>query len=74
MEQTKEFQEKRDQLRSNIIMSNVFKNRQTYMKLMGQKVNGVKNAKLQPWEVEQVEKALCYVEQVIHQFRDELHR
>lgn len=74
MEQTKEFQEKRDQLRSNIIMSNVFKNRQTYMKLMGQKVNGVKNAKLQPWEVEQVEKALCYVEQVIHQFMDELHR
>jgi hypothetical protein len=55
-------------------MSNVFKNRQTYMKLMGQKVNGVKNAKLQPWEVEQVEKALCYVEQVIDEFRDELHR
>jgi len=74
MEQTKEFQQKRDQLRSNIIMSNVFKNRQTYMKLMGQKVNGVKNAKLQPWEVEQVEKALCYVEQVIQTFRDELHR
>ena len=74
MEQTKEFQEKRDQLRSNIIMSNVFKNRQTYMKLMGQKVNGVKNAKLQPWEVEQVEKALCYVEMVINEFRDELHR
>jgi len=74
MEQTKEFQEKRDQLRSNIIMSNVFKNRQTYMKLMGQKVNGVKNAKLQPWEIEQVEKALCYVEMVISQFRDELHR
>jgi hypothetical protein len=74
MEQTKEFQEKRDELRKCLIMSSVFKNRQTYMKLMGQKVNGITHAALQPWEVEQVEKALCYVEQVIHSFRNELHR
>jgi hypothetical protein len=73
MEQTKEFQEKRDELRKVLTMSFVIENRQTYMKLMGQKVNGIKNAKLQPWEVGEVEKALCYVEQVIHEFRNELH-
>ena len=73
-EQSESFKTQRDKIRQYLVMSKLGLKYQTYNKLMGQKVNGLKNAKLRPWEVEDVEKALCIVEQSIHEFRNELHR
>ena len=54
-------------------MSELKIKKSTYMKLMGQVVNGVKDAPLQDWEVSDIDKALDEVSEAVKELKDELH-
>jgi hypothetical protein len=71
--QDKNFLEKRELIRNVLIMKRLNIKNQTYQKLMGQKVNGIYDRELNDWEVQDIDNSLNEVEQVIKDFRDELH-
>lgn len=71
--QDKTFIEKRELVRSMLIMKRLGIKNQTYQKLMGQKVNGIYDRDLNDWEVEDIDNSLNELEQAIKDFRHELH-
>ena len=71
-EQDKKFKAKRDKVRHLLKMTRIGVTRQTYMKLMGQIVNGKKEAALEDWEVKDTINALDQVSKSITDFRNEL--
>ena len=71
--QDKNFLEKRELIRNVLIMKRLNIKNQTYQKLMCQKVNGIYDRELNDWEVQDIDNSLNEVEQVIKDFRDELH-
>jgi hypothetical protein len=71
--QDKTFIEKRELVRSMLIMKRLGIKNQTYQKLMGQKVNGIYDRDLNDWEVEDIDNSLNQLEKAIKDFRHELH-
>ena len=72
--QDKKFIDARDRLRNIAVMKRMRIKKQTYQKLMGQKVNGVYDRELSDWEVDDISTSLDEFESTIKDFRNELHR
>jgi len=72
--QDKKFIDARDRLRNIAVMKRMLIKKQTYQKLMGQKVNGVYDRELSDWEVDDISTSLDEFESTIKDFRNELHR
>ena len=69
MIQDKNFIEKRDKLRHYLQMKRVCGNKQLYMKMIGQKVNGKIDASLTKWEIDQFRIDIENLELVIDEFK-----
>ena len=72
--QDKKFIDARDRLRNIAVMKRMLIKKQTYQKLMGQKVNGVYDRELSDWEVDDISTSLDEFQSTIKDFRNELHR
>lgn len=71
--QDDKFLKKRAKIRRFLTMSELNIKRSTYMKLMSQKVNGVKDGVLQDWEVNDINNSLDEVIKAIQDFKDNLN-
>ena len=69
-----EFLKKREAIRYHLIMKRVVNKNQLYQKLMGQVVNGKKDSPLTEIEIEELDNGLKNIQEIIKQFRNELHK